>query len=672
LPEKCSGERRRFSPRRSFAWFLPLGAFLLIGLGGAGAAVAPVHVLANPIRPANQTALPFGERSHWIQPWRGYLETVPATRVLNGLGINFNPPSSQAAQIAAELAAAGFHRARIEESWCRVSATGTPRLTNLGQLKSRLLLLQRNHLRPLVLLNANEGCPGPLQTFRIKVTASAPAGARQLTIDPGSASRVFPGRTGLDSTTTYKAAAYLFTRVDGSTVTLSRPLARAVPAGVYEASTLEYVPFTRPGDRTFQTTMAGWLRYVGLVTHAVKSILGNEKFDVEVWNELSFGSDFLDVNKYYSPALVPDALTQNEQQILQRTVAYIRDPAHGVSQIGIGDGFANERPWESGANTPAGLTAIDKHPYPPRKVFPQQATFNGVRPVDALGRPEGTRDAEGNWHDAFIPHYTAFFPEYFLSGIQTETDIRDLSPLVTGIYGTPHGRKTHAPGAPPPSLWVTEAGMDPAGIPAPVVPRFQAKEALRWVSAWMGAGTSALYFYATSSPGWGMVQPSAPQGGPALRALGRLTTALSQGANRITRPRAIELTSVGDSGNLEQFAGDGTTAHPPLYDRDVVGFFPFQVSNDRIVIPAYVMTRNMLQVYRPKLASSDPARYDMPPAWYRLTITGTAGLRAGVSAVDPLDDRTTAVKIVARSRNRLVVDMALTDSPRLLILSGGA
>jgi hypothetical protein len=483
------------------------------------------------------------------------------------------------------------------------------------------------------------------------------------------ASRIVPGRTGLDSTTSYKAAAYLFTRVDGNTVTLSRPLTRALPAGTYGASTLEYVPFTRPGDDRFDATMAGWLRYVGLVTHAVKSILGSEQFDVEVWNELSFGSDFLDVNTYYSPALVQDALAQNEHQILQQTVTYIRNPAHGVSQIGIGDGFANERPWESGTNTPAGLTAIDKHPYPPRRTFPQQATFNGVRPVDALGRPEGTRDAEGNWHDAFIPRYTAFFPEYFLSGIQTETDIRDLSPLVTGIYGTPHGRRTHAPGASPPAVWLTEAGMDPAGIPVQVLPRFQGKEALRWVSAWIGKGASALYFYATSSPGWGMVEPSAPQGGPALRALGRLTTVLSQGAGRITRPRAIRLRSVGDSANLEQFAGDGTAAHPPLYDRDVVGFFPYQVSNDRIVIPTYVMTRNMLQTYHPKLASSDPARYDMPPASFRLTITGTAGLRS-VSAYDPLDGRTTAVKVVARSGNRLVVDMALTDSPRLLILSG--
>jgi hypothetical protein len=481
---------------------------------------------------------------------------------------------------------------------------------------------------------------------------------------------VVPGRTGLDSTTAYKAAAYLFTRVDGDTVTLARPLARALPAGTYGASTLEYVPFTRPGDPSFQTTMAGWLQYVGLVTHAVKSILGNEEFDVEVWNELSFGSDFLDVNTYYSPALVPDALAQNEQQILQQTITYIRNPAHGVSQIGIGDGFANERPWESGANTPAGLTAIDKHPYPPRRVFPQQATFNGVRPVDALGRPEGTRDAEGNWHDAFVPHYTSFFPEYFLTGIQTETDIRDLSPITTGIYGTPHGRKTHAPGASPPAVWLTEAGMDPAGIPSAVLPRFQAKGALRWVSAWINKGASAVYFYATSSPGWGLVQPSAPQGGPVLQALGRLTAALSQGAGPITRPRSIGLKSVGGSDNLEQFSGDGTPSFPPLYDRDVIGFFPYEVANDRVVIPTYVMTRNLLQTYHPGLAASDPARYDMSPAWFRLTITGTAGLGGSVSAYDPLDGRTTAVKVVSRSRNQLVVDMALTDSPRLLILTG--
>ena len=36
---------------------------------------------------------------------------------------------------------------------------------------------------------------------------------------------------------------------------------------------------------------------------------GVPKFEVEIWNELSFGSDFLDITKYYNP--VPASLQGN-------------------------------------------------------------------------------------------------------------------------------------------------------------------------------------------------------------------------------------------------------------------------------------------------------------------------------------------------------------------------
>lgn len=661
--------RRRLLLRRA-GWALALVVLAGLLAGGAGGrSTLARHVLADPIRASQQTQLRFGTRSHWLQPWRGYLQTVPARRLVDALGINFNPAPDQAAAAARELATAGVHRARIEVSWCRVSDSRPERLTGLASLRRTLLILQRNHLRPLVLLNANHGCPGPLRAFQVQLTAAVPAGARQLTLDPASIRQVVPGHTGLDSTTEYKAAAFLFTRVDGDTVTLSKPLDRSLPAGSYKASTLRYLPFTRPGDPAFEQTMDGWLRYVGLVTHAVKSILGGESFDVEVWNELSFGSDFLDINTYYNPALLPDAEQSTQRQMLQRTLDYIRNPRNGVSRVGVGDGFSNERPWEAGSSVPAGLTAIDKHPYPPRRTFPAQAVFNGVRPLDALGRPDGRQDAEGRWHDSFVPSYTAFFPEYFLSGIQTETTIRDLSPITTGVYGTPHGRFTHPPSAKPPQVWLTEAGMDPAGIPSEVLPSFHAKEVLRWATAWVSKGAARIYFYAVGSPGWGLVNPAAPGGGEALRALGSLTEALESGARPITRPRALRLLSVSDTTNAEQFAGDGTPAHPPLYDRDVIGFFPYQVSNGRVVVAAYVMTRNLLRSYRPKLPRSSPGRYDMPPTWFRLTIGGVAGLSQKVGLVDPLAGRTAGVQVVARKGAKLVLDVALTDSPRLLTLS---
>ena len=47
----------------------------------------------------------------------------------------------------------------------------------------------------------------------------------------------------------------------------------------------------------------------------------------------------------------------------------------------------------------------------------------------------------------WIPRYNAYFPEYYLTGIQTETLIRDLSPLRgENVYRT-HTAATRIPPA---------------------------------------------------------------------------------------------------------------------------------------------------------------------------------------------------------------------------------
>lgn len=660
-------------PRRTPLLLLAvLSAALAAGVAGAspGRTLEDQHTLVDPYQPSQQTLLDFGERSHWLQPWRGYLTTVPASKLAGGLGIVFNPSPGTAKTVANEVAAAGLHHARLEISWCRVSYADPERLTDMGATETLLGALKSAHIRPLILLNANHACPGPLRRLSVRVVSPARASDTRLVLDSASAQAVVPGHTGLDSPSGDKAAAVLFTRVDGTTVTLSRPLGRSLQPGPYAASTLRYAPFVRPGVPSTDETLAGWVRYVGLVTSEVKRVLGSDDFDLEVWNELSFGSDFLNADTYYSPP-VGSQQHATEDALLGRTIAYVRDPSHGLPDVGVGDGFASQRPWDSGSNVPQGVAAIDKHPYPPRRDFPGQAAFNGVRPLDALGRPDGTRDSSGRWRDSFIPSYTAFFPEYFLSGIQTETVVRDLSPITTDIYGTPHGRATHPPGASPPAMWLTETGMDPSGVPDAVLPSFHAKGALRWATAWVNKGASRVYFYAASSPGWGLVDPSAPGGGLTLRALGRLNTALTAGAGSITKPRSLELLSVTDQQDHLQFAGDGTAAHPPLYDRDVVGFFPFQVANGRVVIAVYVTTRDLLRPYQPGFSASDPRRYDLPPETVRLTIGGVSGL-GSVTLADPLTDKPVAARVVSTDGDKLVVDVPLTDSPRLLTLSSAA
>ena len=132
-----------------------------------------------------------------------------------------------------------------------------------------------------------------------------------------------PGKTGLNALDgSYKAADVLFTDVDRSgTATLSRPLPRALAPGPYPASTLRYQPFSPPlladgrPNPAFEATMRGWLAYVDVVTREVKRVVGDDGFDVEVWNELTFGSDFLDRGTYYDPPV--DSAGGNAAERLQ-------------------------------------------------------------------------------------------------------------------------------------------------------------------------------------------------------------------------------------------------------------------------------------------------------------------------------------------------------------------
>ena len=80
-------------------------------------------------------------------------------------------------------------------------------------------------------------------------------------------------------------------------------------------------------------------------------------------------------------------------------------------------------------------------------VSPGYVAEPSIRPVDASGQPDYTPvPAPTLFSDNFTPTYRLFMPEYYLEGIQTETSMRDLSPIQESIYGTPHGANTHPPG----------------------------------------------------------------------------------------------------------------------------------------------------------------------------------------------------------------------------------
>jgi hypothetical protein len=654
-----------------------LAGALAAGVAFVAGGSAPVTVLEHPIRASEQTAVAFGERSHWLQPWRGYMDTVPAARLLAAVGINFDVPPRQAAATARLLARAGFRRARVEVGWSSFSYTHPQRLRDPTSLRTILLALKAQHIRPLILLNANDGQPCPTRRFTVRTTAAAAAGATTISVDAATRAAIVPGRSGFTLPPDRKAAAILFTSVnrDGA-VALSRPLPDALPAGEHLGTTLLYAPFSRPRladgkhNPAFERTLQGWLTYASSVATNVRRMLGSTRFDLEIWNELSFGSDFLDVDDYYA-APVDHGSGDTIAAILRRTVERLRRPGERLGSVGIGDGFASQRPWDSGATVPAGVTAIDKHPYPPPpRRFPAEAVFNGIKPLDALGRVDGAADAGGAWHDAFVPSYTAFLPEYALTAIQTETLVRDLSPLTTSVYGVPHGSETHRRGEAPTQVWVTEWNIDPAqalaSTPAAVQRHLQAKSALRGLVAFVGAGVRAFYYYAARDPHLGLIDPHSSTGGETVVALRRLVRDL-RGARPLGRTQPLELQSISDFSDAKQFDGDGTGAHPPLYDRDVLAFFPFELRRGQYVAAAYVMTRDVAQRYGSD--ASLPASYDLAPLRFRLAIGGLGGCPVRASLFDPLHGTSAPVRTVSCTRHSLVVELGLTDSPRLLRLT---
>jgi hypothetical protein len=696
-------ETKRYESRRELGLFLlaTLTLFLIMIVGPPGAKATDPVTVTNYTDPAQ--ALAWGTDSHWKQPWRSYVDTVPAKTLLNAIGINFNVKAAWAETTATLLKDSGFKRARIEVSWRAIDYDHPTEMTENDHedLIAKLNALKKNGLRPLIVLNSNHGEPCPIKHDTIQLTAPAQQGDTEIEVNPGEIGKIIPGRTGLKSGGV--AAQYLFTSVSpGGTVKLSAPLGSirpatgpgisTLPAGTLEVETLRYEPFHSPrnpdgsANAGFEETLAGWLNYAHVVTREVKSILGSEEFDVEIWNELSFGSRFLEVNNYYEPN-IEGSNARNTEEILNRTVAYLRDPKNGVPNIGIGDGFANQTPWPSAANTPVGLTAIDKHPYPKIRSYPADATVGGNRPLNGLGEPAGEEFWNGGWREwreTFIPTYEAFFPEYFLAGIQTETLIHDLSPTMTKVSAVEHGRFVHAPGGQPATEWITELNMNPASGPptvepitAPDVRHIETKVILRSLVAFVNKGVTAIDFFAARSGNLSLVDPSFfaalhgstpaypgdAAGGETMAAVRRLAESMS-GGQALSTPRSLSLEELTDFSSNEQFAGNGTSAYPPLFNRDVLAFLPFQVSPRKFAIPVYVMTRNMGQEYE----GNGPTRFDLPEEPYRLAIGGVNGENATATATDPITGSSTPVQIVGRTDQNLTVEMQVTDSPRVLTI----
>src|SRR5271166_3591485 len=715
----------------------------------------------DPIDPRYLTDVPFGRTSFWIQPWRAYLDTWPVSHLQDAVGINFNVKDAQAAATARLLHEAGFRLARLEIDWGALSYSDPTKFIHEASIRTRLSALHSFHLRPLIVLNANSGAPAPAESVTLETVAPAPAGADTVTLSPASAAVVVPDRSGfnpgvfgalprkhrakkgsaaagetaprltpaqrrarrLANRARRRAAAragftplvlhgkpaILITAVGpGDVATLSRPLPTALAGGPHRGTTLLYAPFSAPTlpdgspNPAFQMTLAGWMGYVAAICKLTESIVGPGGYDLEIWNELTFGSQFLNIANYSvqppgraARRRTNAATKQVIKALLYGTVAYVRDPSHGISPaVGITDGFASESPFNGGALAPPGLTALSKHPYVGARSFPSEYHVRAVRPIDALGRPDTA--SKRSFVPLFVPSFQALLPEYTLTALSTETTIRDIAPITTRVSRAPHGRYVGPGHEPPLQKWITEYNIDAAATPvgpdestpetgarltAADRAHFHAKALLRSLVAMIGKGFSREYFFAAAPGSLSMISPSffsaleehpgsypgQALGGEILTSFHNLLTHI-EGPGPTGAPTQLSLVSIEQDGNHAQFTGDGTAAHPDLYDREVLAVFPYQVSPTRFMIPVYVMTRDLLTLYDPSAPSSDITRYDLPNETFRITL-GNLPETADpptVGAYDPITNQATPAKLLGRQGDTATFEFAATDYPRLL------
>jgi hypothetical protein len=627
--------------------------------------------------PAYLKQLPFGNRSHWLQPWRSYLETIPAQTFIKGTGVNLFLEDGENPDLVLQmLAKYGIHNIRLEINWGELSFENESQLKNPDRFQKILKACQKWQVRPLILLNAHQGTPHPVQKFDRIITTNAQAGDRTLQLNDTSGLVI--GKSGLSNLTDYWAAEALITAIDGNKVTLSKPLPKAIVANTkVPMATLKYLPFSPPATASYNATVDAWKQYVGTIAQFAANTLGTTQasdrgFDLEIWNELTFGSQFLSINNYYEPDFAKYEQDSIWENLVKATADYANTHPQEFQGVRLGNGFSNTIPWTSAATQPDRIHAIGKHPYAGRKFYNlngrNDEAANNIA-VNALGEID---------RSSFTPTYTALFPEYYGTALQTETLIRDLAPITTDIYGKKkHGRNARSSNGKinPVPVWITEVNIPPDedGITDRTQAlMLKAKAAARYFTFYLNKGAERVDLFAGDRGDlkYGTVQDNFlkysrknqtyPQDdrdyvSPALTVTRRMVDRMQDQLDpTLTQTRSIKVDSISDRHNHYQFSGDGTPAHPNLFNRDVLTILPFQVNANKFVIPYYVMTRDIKQ--------------SLPPESYQVQISGIKGETAKVSAYDAMNDRTVPVKVDRQTANSLTLTLSATDYPYLLII----
>jgi hypothetical protein len=257
---------------------------------------------------------------------------------------------------------------------------------------------------------------------------------------------------------------------------------------------------------------------------------------------------------------------------------------------------------------------------------------------------------------------------------------RDLSPITTSVYGVAHGENARVIGGKvlPCPVFITEIGIIPAEVgiwDSPTSLLMKAKGDSRMLVFFLNKGAGLVDLFAACGGGdWdyqvislafeqyalsNSTYPTddTPYVSPAVHIISEIVSQMANGLdNSVTESntRAFEVKEILGSNNNYQFAGDGTAAHPPGYDREAFAFLPYQVNAHRFVIPYYVMTRNIAQA--------------LTPESFEIKFTGIHTKDATVNVYDPLNDVSVPVVVDSAVGDELALTVTAADYPYLLII----
>ncbi|HOK56895.1 MAG TPA: PA14 domain-containing protein [bacterium] len=620
------------------------------------------------VSPEFHKNIPWPKQSFYLQPWRSYMETVRGKEFLEGIGIAYNFPwavgdNETALKI---LSNSGFKNIRFEIGWSNVE-WDEKKLKNEEKLIDVFKICKKYGIKPLILLNAHHGYPCPMKYMNGEVLEDVSIGSKEIKIKvQGEIKEGYTALTNLKGKDPSHAAYDIFiTKYQEETASLSRPLPNDFKKGdKIQLRIYKYLPAHPVGTPEFEEMADGWMKYVKLVCDMLKKAgLEDKDFELEIWNELSFGSMFIadhGINFYYDPPKVKfsgDFLKKGGHawEIGKRTVDYVKENYPGTRVIW---GFSNTTFYHTSIlQLPPKIDGQSYHPY-----------GTGKRVVSKDYPP---KDRYSWYIEGYIPdNLTWCMPEGWAHlGVQTERLTHHLFPL---------NRKARPEGVERFYHYLTEHGFNgyEAGISdEEEALKYKAKTIIRALLFWLNKGISKVYIFCTydkDNRGMGILlsninpkeyskYPEDQLYSPAMKALKNVFDKFKDSEDlKEVRQIDIEVVSLGKQYKVFEnvkYVGEKkeNIPNPPeLYYRDMFTFLPFQINKNKFVFAVYVMSYDI----------TNP----LPSMNFRLIIKNIYGENAKITYYDPIENKEIPFKLLDKGKDNVKLEIEAVEYPRLIII----